>query len=45
MSALIPGSGASSVKSEARSRVREFHPANIRFVQELGEGAFGQWKI
>ncbi|XP_073974043.1 tyrosine-protein kinase transmembrane receptor Ror-like isoform X2 [Rhodnius prolixus] len=42
MSALIPGSGASSVKSEARSRVREFHPANIRFVQELGEGAFGK---
>ncbi|XP_024080556.1 tyrosine-protein kinase transmembrane receptor Ror-like isoform X2 [Cimex lectularius] len=42
MSALIPGSGASSIKSDARVRVREFHPANIRFVQELGEGAFGK---
>lgn len=40
MSALIPGSGASSVKSEAR--VREYHPSNIRFIQELGEGAFGK---
>jgi hypothetical protein len=42
MSALIPESGSSSVKSESRSRVREFHPSNIRFVQELGEGAFGK---
>lgn len=40
MSALIPGSGSSSVKSEAR--VREYHPSNIRFIQELGEGAFGK---
>ncbi|CAH1391097.1 unnamed protein product [Nezara viridula] len=40
MSALIPGSGSSSVKSEAR--VREFHPSSIRFIQELGEGAFGK---
>ncbi|CAA9993474.1 unnamed protein product, partial [Nesidiocoris tenuis] len=42
MSALIPGSASSSVKSDARARVREFHPANIRFIQELGEGAFGK---
>uniref|UniRef100_A0A0A9Z5Y9 Tyrosine-protein kinase receptor n=2 Tax=Lygus hesperus TaxID=30085 RepID=A0A0A9Z5Y9_LYGHE len=42
MSALIPGSATSSVKSDARARVREFHPANIRFIQELGEGAFGK---
>ncbi|KAL1117143.1 hypothetical protein AAG570_004471, partial [Ranatra chinensis] len=42
MSALIPESGASSVKSDSRARVREFHPSNIRFVQELGEGAFGK---
>ncbi|XP_046670353.1 tyrosine-protein kinase transmembrane receptor Ror-like isoform X1 [Homalodisca vitripennis] len=42
MSALIPGSNASSLKSEARPRVREFHLSNIRFLQELGEGAFGK---
>lgn len=41
MSALIPGSNASSLKSEARPRVREYHLSNIRFLQELGEGAFG----
>ncbi|CAH0386476.1 unnamed protein product, partial [Bemisia tabaci] len=42
MSALIPGSTVSSVKSETRSRVREYHLSNVHFLQELGEGAFGK---
>ncbi|XP_075228843.1 tyrosine-protein kinase transmembrane receptor Ror-like isoform X2 [Lycorma delicatula] len=42
MSALIPGSANSSLKSEARPRVREYRLANVRFLQELGEGAFGK---
>lgn len=41
MSALIPGSTASSLKSEVRPHVKEYNLSSIRFVQELGEGAFG----
>lgn len=42
MSALIPGSANSSLKSEARPRVKEYRLSNIHFIQELGEGAFGK---
>jgi len=40
MSALISRSGSSSMTSEGR--VREYRPGEIRFVEELGEGAFGK---
>ncbi|KAI5701713.1 hypothetical protein M8J75_012587 [Diaphorina citri] len=39
LSALLPGSQASSLKS---CLVREFHLSEVRFLQELGEGAFGK---
>nr|CAD7457492.1 unnamed protein product [Timema tahoe] len=44
MSALIPGSG-NSVKGERGGgalRAREFPLASVRYLQELGEGAFGK---
>lgn len=42
MSALIPGSTASSLKSDVRPHVKEYNLSSIRFIQELGEGAFGK---
>uniref|UniRef100_A0A8D8ZQJ0 Tyrosine-protein kinase receptor n=3 Tax=Cacopsylla melanoneura TaxID=428564 RepID=A0A8D8ZQJ0_9HEMI len=39
LNALLPGSQASSLKS---CLVREFHLSEVRFLQELGEGAFGK---
>lgn len=40
---LIPNSTTSSQKSERRHiKVMEFNFANIKFEEELGEGAFGK---
>lgn len=43
MSSLIPNSSSSSQKSERRNiKVVEFNFVNIKFEEELGEGAFGK---
>lgn len=46
MNSLLPGSGNASGKGERASagavRAREFQLSSVRFIQELGEGAFGK---
>lgn len=41
LSSLIPGSSASSQKSDKYSKVRQYALGEITFLQEIGEGAFG----
>lgn len=41
LSSLIPGSSASSQKSDKFSKVRQYALGEITFLQEIGEGAFG----
>jgi receptor tyrosine kinase-like orphan receptor 1 len=45
MNSLLPGSGNAGGKGERASggvRAREYPLSNVRFLQELGEGAFGK---
>ncbi|XP_050427076.1 tyrosine-protein kinase transmembrane receptor Ror-like [Adelges cooleyi] len=42
LSSLIPGSSASSQKSDKFSKVRQYSLGEITFLQEIGEGAFGK---
>jgi hypothetical protein len=46
MNSLLPGNGNTSGKGERASgtvvRAREYQLSNVRFLQELGEGAFGK---
>jgi len=46
MNSLLPGSGNTGGKGEHTSgsvvRAREYQLSNVRFLQELGEGAFGK---
>lgn len=43
LSSLIPGSSASSQKSDKYSKVRQYALGEITFLQEIGEGAFGMY--
>lgn len=51
MNSLLPANGTIvSHKSERPSnggilRVREYQLNGIRFMQDLGEGAFGKWQL
>jgi hypothetical protein len=46
MNSLLPAGGNTGGKGERVSggvvRAREFQLSNVRFLQELGEGAFGK---
>ena len=46
MNSLLPGSGNTGSKGERTGggvvRAREYPLSNVRFLQELGEGAFGK---
>ncbi|XP_050525868.1 tyrosine-protein kinase transmembrane receptor Ror-like isoform X2 [Daktulosphaira vitifoliae] len=42
LSSLIPGSSASSQKSDKFTKVRQYSLGEITFLQEIGEGAFGK---
>lgn len=45
MNSLLPGSGNTGTKGERTSgvvRAREYPLSSVRFLQELGEGAFGK---
>jgi hypothetical protein len=44
MNSLLPGSGNAGAKGERASgvRAREYPLSSVRFLQELGEGAFGK---
>ncbi|KAL5244144.1 hypothetical protein ACI65C_011554 [Semiaphis heraclei] len=42
LSSLIPGSSASSQKSDKYCKVRQYALGEITFLQEIGEGAFGK---
>lgn len=43
LSSLIPGSSASSQKSDKYCKVRQYALGEITFLQEIGEGAFGMY--
>lgn len=43
LSSLIPGSSASSQKSDKYSKVRQYALGETTFLQEIGEGAFGMY--